>query len=204
MPKPFTQEERVAIRARLMDEGLKRFARQGIRAMRIDDLCRDAGIAKGSFYAFFPSKEALFFAIADQRGEQHKAEMTAEMMAATGDANAVLGTYFDMLMQRLEADPLMRIMQDTGELAYAMRHVPPDYVENNARRDREFIAEMSEIFRTRHDLPHAEPAVLENILTLMFSLYVQRDYLETTGSYAPAVAMLREMTLKRLIEGPIT
>ncbi|MBU1175133.1 MAG: TetR/AcrR family transcriptional regulator [Alphaproteobacteria bacterium] len=201
MPRPFSENERAAIHQRLMDEGLKRFARQGVRAMRIDDLCRDIGIAKGSFYAFFASKEALFFALADQRDEQHKSEMMAEMLAAQGEAETVLGLFFDTVMQRLETDPLMRIVQDAGELAYAMRHAPAGYVAENLRRDRAFVAELSDVLQSRFGLHHATARALEDGMTLMVALSLQRDYLATIGTYGSAVALLRSMCLKYLIEG---
>ena len=202
MPKPFTEKERKAIRQRLMELGLARFMRQGVRSLRIDELCRDAGIAKGSFYAFFDSKEALFFALADQHDERHKAEMMAEMQAATGSPQQTLGTFFDMVMVRLEADPLMRIVQDPGELAYVMRHAPPEYVENNLQRDRAFVVEMSRLLAEHHKLTLADPPVLEGVMTLMVSLTMQADYLRATDAYAPTVALLRDMFIKRAIQGP--
>lgn len=202
MPKPFSERERESIRGRLMALGLERFMRQGVRGLRIDELCRDVGIAKGSFYAFFDSKEALFFALADQHDERHKTEMMAEMQAAKGNPQQTLGSFFDMVMVRLETDPLIRIIQDSGELAYVMRHAPPDYVDNNLRRDREFVAEMSALFAERHGLLRADPDTLEGVMTLMVSMTMQADFLRATGTYAPTVALLRDMFIKRAIQGP--
>lgn len=203
MPKAFTQDERAAIRQKLMTEGLRRFTRHGVRALRIDDLCRDIGIAKGSFYAFFPSKEDLFFALADFRDAQHKREMMAEILAAKGSPAEVLGQFFDMVMQRLETDPLVQIVQDAGELAYVMRHAPPDYIAENTRRDREFVVALAHLFKERFGLGHADAAALEGVMTLMVSVSLQEDFLKSSGVYAPTVALLRDMSLKRLIEGPI-
>ena len=44
----FETEDREAIRAALMKSGLRRFAQAGIRAARVDDICQEVGIAKGS------------------------------------------------------------------------------------------------------------------------------------------------------------
>ena len=54
------------------------FSRTGVRAARVGDICADVGIAKGSFYAFFASKEDLFMAIADDRDLMHKRDMMAK------------------------------------------------------------------------------------------------------------------------------
>ena len=66
MPRAFTDTERSAIRERLLAAGQDLFARRGIRATTVEQLARAAGISKGAFYLFYPSKEALFFAIVEE------------------------------------------------------------------------------------------------------------------------------------------
>lgn len=50
------------------------FAQRGYSAVNVADICREAGVAKGSFYRYFDSKEAIFLAAArstvDAVGEQ--------------------------------------------------------------------------------------------------------------------------------------
>jgi AcrR family transcriptional regulator len=57
-------------RARLLAAAMDAFARRGFADVNVDDICRAARIAKGSFYRHYRSKEDLFFAAADAaRGE---------------------------------------------------------------------------------------------------------------------------------------
>lgn len=51
--------------ARLLQAAAEAFSRHGYAAVNVDDLCSAAGVAKGSLYRHFPSKEELFFAAAD-------------------------------------------------------------------------------------------------------------------------------------------
>lgn len=51
--------------ARLLDAAVDAFARRGYADVNVDDICRAARIAKGSFYRHYRSKEDLFFAAAD-------------------------------------------------------------------------------------------------------------------------------------------
>lgn len=53
---------------RVLQAGLRHFAEQGYAEVSIEDVCRSAGIAKGSFYRHFASKEHLFFAVAAAAG----------------------------------------------------------------------------------------------------------------------------------------
>lgn len=50
---------------RLLKVATESFSRHGYAAVNIDDLCAGAGVAKGSLYRHFPSKEELFFAAAE-------------------------------------------------------------------------------------------------------------------------------------------
>ena len=60
MAVAFTGEERERITARLLDTAERLFAAQGLKKTSLEELATPAGIAKGSFYAFFDSKETLY------------------------------------------------------------------------------------------------------------------------------------------------
>jgi len=59
MPK-FSDSERAIIHEKLLTEGERLFIRHGLRKVTVDDLVNCTGIAKGSFYAFYKSKEHLY------------------------------------------------------------------------------------------------------------------------------------------------
>lgn len=68
----------------LLDAGLAVFTRRGVTAATLDEVVREAGVAKGTFYLYFPSKEHLLLAL------QHDFETTLvdrvdAAVAATGD-----------------------------------------------------------------------------------------------------------------------
>jgi AcrR family transcriptional regulator len=70
--RSFTSEEREIIRNKIIDRGKECFARYGIKKTSIEDLTRDLGIAKSSFYSFFNSKEDLFLQIYTEEREALK------------------------------------------------------------------------------------------------------------------------------------
>ncbi|MCL2391100.1 MAG: TetR/AcrR family transcriptional regulator [Oscillospiraceae bacterium] len=59
MPK-FNDTERAIIQEALLTKGEQLFIRYGLKKVTVDDLVNEAGIAKGSFYAFYKSKEHLY------------------------------------------------------------------------------------------------------------------------------------------------
>lgn len=63
MAKSFTEIEKDNIRKRLISECEINWSKYGYKKTNIDELCSKSGIAKGSFYTFFDSKEKLFFEV---------------------------------------------------------------------------------------------------------------------------------------------
>lgn len=51
------------------------FYRRGYRAVGINEIIREAGVAKASFYQHFPSKDALFLAYAREKLESESARL---------------------------------------------------------------------------------------------------------------------------------
>jgi AcrR family transcriptional regulator len=202
VPKAFTAKDKAAIRAALMLKGLAHFERVGVRKARVEDICREVGIAKGSFYAFFASKEALFMTLADERDIKHKADMRAYLMEMQAGREAIVGGFFDFLMQRIDSDTVLRIVRDTGELSHLGRTIPPDMIAENARRDKEFMVEVAALLRDRHGVAHADPQTLQGLLSLMLSLSMQREMISFVADYGAMVALMRDLFVSRLLRGP--
>jgi len=53
-------------RGRILDAAQSLFLRYGVKRTALDDVVREAGIAKGTLYLYFDSKDALFAAIAER------------------------------------------------------------------------------------------------------------------------------------------
>lgn len=205
VPRAFDQEEKAAIRTALMTKGLEHFERFGIRKARVADICADVGIAKGSFYAFFPSKEALFMTLADERDVQHKADMRSYLIETEASRRDIVGGFFDFLMDRIDTDPVLKIVRDTGELSHLSRTVPPEMLSANAQRDRDFMAEVADLLHDRHGVSHADEQTLTGLLSLMVALGVQGELIAASGAdYRAMVALLRDMFITRLLKGPLS
>ena len=59
--------------------------RDGYSGMRVDDVLREAGLSKGSFYHFFVGKEALALAALDRYFDDRVARLSAGAYAAQAD-----------------------------------------------------------------------------------------------------------------------
>ena len=61
--------QRVARRAQLVGAALSVFSRDGVAAASVDDIVRAAGVAKGTFYLYFATKDDAVNAVAERMVE---------------------------------------------------------------------------------------------------------------------------------------
>jgi len=77
--------------------------RHGYDNVSLNDLIADAGVSKGAFYHWFPSKDALITALAERSAREAFAGVERAVAACGGDAlarlNAVLQAGFDVNME---------------------------------------------------------------------------------------------------------
>ncbi len=93
---PASTEADIARRSRdepvgeaLVRAGQKLFSEHAVDAVAIDDIVREAGVAKGSFYKHFPDKEALLAAVARRIRHRIEREVTAANAEETDPARRV-------------------------------------------------------------------------------------------------------------------
>ena len=63
MPRALTEQEKRRHRQKLLEKGQAVVLSQGIRRVSVDEIAKAAGMAKGSFYQHFDSKEQYLFAL---------------------------------------------------------------------------------------------------------------------------------------------
>jgi AcrR family transcriptional regulator len=102
LPVPKTERGRRTLRA-LLDAAALEFGANGFHATGITDITRRAGVALGSFYTYFASKEDIFRALVTDLSAQVKTHVSPAVEAAP-DAlareKAALGGYLDFVSQQ--------------------------------------------------------------------------------------------------------
>lgn len=90
-------------RAELLDRAAALFIQHGYDNVSLNDLIADAGVSKGAFYHWFPSKDALIAALAQRSAQEGLAGVEDAVARAGGDAlvrlNALLQAGFDVKMK---------------------------------------------------------------------------------------------------------
>ena len=106
----------------ILDVAMRLFSQYGYKRTSVDDIALGAGIAKGTIYVYFESKEALFRALCTTIVERMYAEVER---ATTGDAPAIirietaLRTKFGRLFRMVMSTPHGREMVESRDAVAA-------------------------------------------------------------------------------------
>src|SRR5689334_15668230 len=99
MPRPANPD----VRRRLLAAGLDLVHARGFAASGVKDITDAAGVPKGSFYAYFPSKEAFAAAILDYYWSDIEARLMIPILEADGPAPDRITRFFNALADEHEA-----------------------------------------------------------------------------------------------------
>ncbi|MCS7170112.1 MAG: TetR/AcrR family transcriptional regulator, partial [Candidatus Kapabacteria bacterium] len=78
------RNDRDAKRHRLLEAAAELFAHKGYHATRVGEIAQQAGVAKGTVYEYFATKEELFYALLDHWLTQFESELS-ERLASEPD-----------------------------------------------------------------------------------------------------------------------
>lgn len=127
MAVAFTEAERARITACLIDTAERLFGAQGLKKTSLEELVAPAGIAKGSFYAFFDSKEALYKEVMIRRAPLIGKKLKRALSAAPNVE--ALAELMRQTATVLTTDPFYRrLMTHPDELASVRRRVGAEEV----------------------------------------------------------------------------
>ena len=134
MPR-FTEQEKEIISNKLLIEGEKLFALHGLKKVTVDDLVAAVNISKGSFYAFYPSKEHLYVEINFRLQKELFASIEATIKKKKYKNHRDLAKDVIMLsLTGLITSPILSQI-DLSILDYLQRKLSPDIFESHMHND---------------------------------------------------------------------
>ncbi|MDM8016364.1 MAG: TetR/AcrR family transcriptional regulator [Rhizobium sp.] len=117
-PQQKRQRRKDARPSEILEAGLALFAERGFAATRLDDVAKRAGIAKGTVYLYFSSKESLFEAALKDRmvsTMEGVGELTASFAGSTEELlRLVLARIYGQMIEG-DAGVLLRILIGEGD-----------------------------------------------------------------------------------------
>jgi AcrR family transcriptional regulator len=169
MPR-FSEQEKAVIRETLLRKGESLFAQKGVQKVTVEELCDAAGIAKGSFYAFFDNKEMLFMDIINAQHasvDQILGEFIAKNFSLPPEE--LLYQIFVQTMTFSMDRPIMQSM-NPQTIEYLYRKIDPKCIEEHLHNDTNRVEEIEQLgIRFRYD-NETVASVLQQMAITIFSI----------------------------------
>ncbi|WP_309123253.1 TetR/AcrR family transcriptional regulator [Paenibacillus sp.] len=176
MVKRFSESEKEVIRSKLVAEGRELFAERGLQKTGVAEITSRAGIAQGTFYLFFDSKEALFFEILQREEENIRTALFDKHL--TGDGRVSREGFERFLMDSLfsiRRHPLIRHLYDERTMESLFRKLPPETLAAHASKDEETLLPFIDRGQREGWLVPAEPGAIVNLIRSAVLLSFQRE-----------------------------
>ncbi|MGV9778251.1 TetR/AcrR family transcriptional regulator [Streptosporangium sp. NPDC003464] len=123
----FSEEERARITERLLDTATRLFSTQGLRKTSLEELTTPAGIAKSSIYAFYDSKEDLYFEAMLRQYEGVRRRVIDEGLNRGTDTRDRLRRFLRATVAELDTNPLYRrLMSHPEEMGAVAAKLTPE------------------------------------------------------------------------------
>ncbi|AFM00010.1 transcriptional regulator [Desulfitobacterium dehalogenans ATCC 51507] len=174
MPR-FSDAEKEIIKGKLLAEGERLFVAYGVKKVTVDDLVQAAGIAKGSFYAFYTNKEHLYMDIIEQCQMKLWQELD-DFLENHNDLKPkeLTKQSFCQMLNGVKDYPIL-VKTDSSVISYLQRKLPQDVLAAHVFEDSKALAKLQEYgVLFAYELPVVAKALQ--------ALYVAIAYLQQEGS----------------------
>jgi AcrR family transcriptional regulator len=122
-PPPLRARKKAATKERLYLKAVALFRKHGFAATTVDDIAAAAEVSKGTFFNYFPSKEAVLHYFGERQAEVVGAEMTTVLQDSRLNTRQKLTRLFRTLAKNVEAERdvtrvvVFEVMKSPTELA---------------------------------------------------------------------------------------
>lgn len=159
----------------ILDSAARLFARFGYRKTTVADIARESGVAKGSIYLHYDSKQDLFLRLIQQRLVENLDRLDAALAAAASDRSAIADGLVTLLGGLLEARREMTVEEMGIDLNLAGRII--DLHRRAQPRLARALARPLESFRRRKPVTYdtENAAWLLSETTLIILVRTARD-----------------------------
>lgn len=127
MPVIFNEKNYDLYRNRFLENGLELIKQFGVKNIRVEDVSKRVGLAKGTFYTFFPSKEEFIYQII-----LHNREIAKKHYTLLSDSTSLLGRkeMKEFLLLLFFSENNLYTFLSDEDYAYLNARWPAEYILN--------------------------------------------------------------------------
>ncbi len=196
MPKAFSQPDRARIQAKLIAAGKRILNAAGIRLLVVDDVAREAGISKGSFYSFYPSREEFILSVFESWETEYRGALIREVTNGTGTPRERIERFFLGAFEILERQPGLAKL-GMKDIQTVIERLPPERIAAHQAEDNRVLEETFGKWISEGVVDPAAAAALKGLVPALFSIAMHKEDFPP-DSYHPTVKLIAEALAMRI------
>ncbi|HWP67904.1 MAG TPA: TetR/AcrR family transcriptional regulator [Rectinemataceae bacterium] len=196
MPRAFSESERERIRDNLIGVGKRLLNKAGMRLLVVDDIAREAGISKGSFYSFYPSREDFILSVFESWEVEYRGALLREFSESGGTVREKLERFFLGAFQILEREPGLANF-GMKDIQIIIDRLPPERIAAHQAADNKVLGETFGHWVEEGFLPPDILPAFRGLVAALFSIALHREDFPA-GSYHAAVKLIAEALAMRI------
>lgn len=169
MTRKFSDKEREFYRQKIKDSGTKLISHLGFKKTSIQDITDAAGVAKGTFYNFFSSKEELLFELLLDH-EEFRDSLLNDVIKTETDVEKAMQKVLSGGLNMAEDNKIFKIVYEENLMEKIALKLPTEKLEEHFDADLEGSLNFIKHYQNNSSLVKARPDVIVGLLRGFFML----------------------------------
>ncbi|WP_055669307.1 TetR/AcrR family transcriptional regulator [Desnuesiella massiliensis] len=192
MTRAFNDREKEIIRQALIEKGRELFLSYGLKKTSIADITRAVGIAQGSFYIFFDSKEDLYFEILQIEEEKIRGSLIDEQLLNKKLTKEVFKLFLKEAFKAIES-PLIKTLLIKEEYENLVRKLSEEKVKQHLQNDSKEMLPLIEYWQSQGIMKKIPAEIIISSIRTLFIMSLHKKeigeeiYEETISFYIEAL-----------------
>ncbi len=178
MPKTFTEQEKTIIQNILIQKGREFFGKYGLKKTSVTELTKAAGIAQGTFYNFYDSKEDLYFEILELE-QLNNEQFLEDILTSSHSTKEIIRKIIKGTFELFENNPIIRRLYESHDYELIIRKLTPEKLENHQKNDIIRVSNIVKRLQEKNELIESRPEVIAGLLRAVAILYFHQDEVGT-------------------------
>lgn len=174
MPKKFSDKQRVLIKEKMINIGIEMFGQFGFSKISIDEIIRETGISKGSFYNFYESKEEYFMDVLERLESDNRSQMDVILKDKSLSPSLRFSAYMTANIESMEKN-LILVNMKYQDIENLMMRLPSERISRHMEGDMQFTMNIIKELREEAGLGHdVDWEALSAMFHFIFYIFIHK------------------------------
>ena len=199
MSRGFNEREKQVITNSLIEQGRILFSKLGFQKTSILEITKNVGIAQGTFYKFFNSKEELYFVILEMEEEKIKEQFANVDIFKENQPNKAIKSILRQMINTIETNPLIRELYFGSSMKDMLKKLSPELLEKHFKNDATSFLPLIEKLKNKGFIIEENPEVIAGVARSLFVLTLHQNEIGV-AVYQETIELLIDLIVDVLIK----